>query len=41
MSDQDIIHVYNIDENNSNFVLQFVVTVLSIVGANILHKLFP
>jgi hypothetical protein len=41
MSCKDIIGVHKLSENNPNLVLQFIVNILSIVGANILYKLFP
>jgi hypothetical protein len=41
MYHQDIIGVHRLGENNSNIVLPLVANVFFIVGANILHKLFP
>jgi hypothetical protein len=41
MSCKDLIGVHMLSKNNPNLFLQFVVNVLSIVGANILYKLFP
>jgi hypothetical protein len=41
ISCKDIVGVHRLSENDPNLVLQFVVNILSIVGANILHKLFP
>jgi hypothetical protein len=41
MSCKDTVGVRRLSENDPNLLLQFVVNILSIVGANILYKIFP
>jgi hypothetical protein len=41
MSCKDIMGVHRLSENNPHLVLQFIVNILSIVGATIMYKLLP